>query len=144
MHVVVAYGNPLRGDDGVAWQVAERLRALGTRVLVSQQLTPELALDLKDAARVVFVDAAADGEAGRVSCARVAGSSSGGASAHQLSPAGVLAYARCLNGHAPLAYIVTIAGQDFRLGAGLSGKVRAALDEAVGRVRDLLECRCTN
>jgi hydrogenase maturation protease len=138
MHVVVAYGNPLRGDDGVAWHVAERLQDPDTRILLTQQLTPEIALDLKGASRVIFVDAAADGEAGRVTCARVEGSARGAASAHHLSPEGVLAYARSLNGNAPQAFIVSVAGQDFGLGERLSGHVRAALPEAVRRVRALL------
>jgi Ni,Fe-hydrogenase maturation factor len=87
---------------------------------------------------VVFVDAAVGGEAGRVTSAPVDGSPSGATSAHHLSPASVLAYARCLNGEAPQAFIVSIAGQDFGLGEPLSCYVQAALPEAVGRVRALL------
>jgi hydrogenase maturation protease len=139
MDVVVAYGNPLRGDDGVAWRVAELLRSHGSRIVLTQQLTPEIALELRGVKRVVFVDAAVGGEAGRVTSAPVDGSPSAATSAHHLSPASVLAYARCLNGEVPQAFIVSIAGQDFGLGESLSCRVQAALPEAVRRVRAMLD-----
>ena len=66
MMLIIGYGNPLRGDDGVGWRVAE---AAGTAlpegaatVLAVHQLTPELSAPISRAGRVVFVDAAAEGE----------------------------------------------------------------------------------
>jgi len=45
--LVVCYGNPLRGDDGVGWIVAEKLRQMSLPDFVAIQthiqLTPELA-----------------------------------------------------------------------------------------------------
>jgi hydrogenase maturation protease len=144
MEVVVAYGNPLRGDDGVAWRIAEELRARGARVLVSQQLTPELALDLKDASRVVFVDAAAGQEAGEVRWCEVSCATRAAASGHHLTPQGVLAYSRCLNGHAPRAFLVSVTGEDFAVSSALSARVEAAVERTVSLVQDLLGERCTN
>jgi hydrogenase maturation protease len=67
--LVVGYGNPLRGDDGVGPEVVERLwtdddGTLGPRRAAfawSHQLTPEMAVDVSQACYVVFVDAASDG-----------------------------------------------------------------------------------
>lgn len=63
--LVIGIGNPLRGDDGVGRWLAERAEQLppGTPtgdpplVRTVQQLTPELAAELTDARRVLFIDA---------------------------------------------------------------------------------------
>jgi hydrogenase maturation protease len=44
--LIIGYGNPLREDDGVGWQVADQLlkNSEGSiKVLTAHQLTPELA-----------------------------------------------------------------------------------------------------
>ena len=73
--LVVGYGNPLRGDDGVGWRVAERLaadqRLDGAAVLQRHQLTPELALDISAVSLVVFIDASRDLPPGSVDVGRV-------------------------------------------------------------------------
>ena len=70
--LIIGYGNPLRGDDGVGWRVAEAVAAAlpdgAAEVLTVHQLTPELAELMSRADRVIFIDAAAEGEAGEVSC----------------------------------------------------------------------------
>ena len=59
--LVVCYGNPLRGDDGVGWIVAEKLqqRSLPDFVFIQThiQLTPEQAADLSEADLAIFIDA---------------------------------------------------------------------------------------
>ena len=65
--LIIGYGNPLRGDDGLGWQVASELAkcvdALISVVAV-HQLTPELAEPVSDADLVIFVDSSCDGEPG--------------------------------------------------------------------------------
>ena len=70
--LVIAWGNPLREDDAVAWHVLEALRRLQPRQSLpalhlrhAQQLTPEMAECVSRAAGVVFVDARRDGTPGR-------------------------------------------------------------------------------
>ncbi len=63
--LVIGIGNPLRGDDGVGWWLAERAEQLppatptGSALLVRavQQLTPELSGELAAVRRVLFIDA---------------------------------------------------------------------------------------
>ena len=78
-------GNPLRGDDGVGWRVAEAVAAAlpdaVADVLTVHQLTPELAEPISRAERVIFIDAAAEGKPGAVRCFAVEGA--GGAPAPQ-------------------------------------------------------------
>lgn len=59
--LVVAYGNPLRGDDGLAWRAADLLEQgeLTPRIEVVRlhQLTPEVAETVRSRDAVIFVDA---------------------------------------------------------------------------------------
>ena len=66
--LIVGYGNPLRGDDGVGQAVAQAFAEEdGVDALACHQLTPELAERFAAAARVVLIDAATGSEAGRIS-----------------------------------------------------------------------------
>ncbi len=61
--LVIGYGNPLRGDDGVGPAVSGAIAVLGlpgVRALSVHQLTPELAAEAAGARVAVFVDAAVD------------------------------------------------------------------------------------
>ena len=61
--LIVGYGNPLRGDDGVGQIVAEAVRAhelAGATIIACHQLTPELAEVVAQSEISVFIDAAAD------------------------------------------------------------------------------------
>ena len=51
---MIGIGNPLRGDDGVGWHLAD---ALGKPHLALHQLTPECAERLAACGRVLFIDA---------------------------------------------------------------------------------------
>jgi hydrogenase maturation protease len=44
--LLIGYGNPLRGDDGLGWQVADQVARdadKSIKVVATHQLTPELA-----------------------------------------------------------------------------------------------------
>jgi hypothetical protein len=72
--LVIAYGNPLRCDDGIAWQAAEELKRElpdSAEIIYVHQLTPELAENASRAHTVIFLDAARNGAAGHVSCQSV-------------------------------------------------------------------------
>jgi hydrogenase maturation protease len=59
--VVVGFGNTLRGEDGFGVDVVKELQkypAKDTKYITTFQLTPELALELKEFDKVIFVDAA--------------------------------------------------------------------------------------
>ncbi len=141
--LVVAYGNPLRGDDGVGWQAAILLsRELKeqVQVLARHQLTPELAETLSEASRVIFIDAACEGPAGQVRCQKVEGTSGAAQPfTHHVAPADLLAAAQHLYGHAPAGYLITINGDSFGYTETLSPAVQAALPNVVAQVRALAQ-----
>jgi hydrogenase maturation protease len=140
MIAVVAYGNPLRGDDGVAWRVVERLERDGDLVvpLTLHQLTPEVALVLSQADGVIFVDARAGTAPGSVCCAAVKPQAGAPGLTHHVSPEAVLALAQSLYGVQPRAALVTIAAESFALAEHLSLAVRRAVPRAVRLIRDLV------
>jgi hydrogenase maturation protease len=139
--VVIGYGNELRGDDGLGPFVATSVAAwCGPRVRVQavHQLTPELAADLARAGRVIFVDAcAAAGQA--VEVRRLAPGGGGRALSHACDPGMLLNLVQALWGHAPPAWLVTVLGEEFGLGTGLSAAARRRADQAVAQVEALLQ-----
>ena len=136
--LVIAWGNPLREDDGVAWHVLEALRALQPRPWLppmrlrhAHQLTPEMADCVSRAAGVVFVDARRDGRPGEVRCEAVAPAAGSNPLAHSVSPQTLLLYAETLFGRAPEAVVVSVAGERFGMGEGLSPVVRRSVPRAI-------------
>jgi hydrogenase maturation protease len=139
--LVIAWGNPLREDDGVAWHVLEALRGLQPRPFIpamrlrhAHQLTPEMAECVSRAAGVVFVDARRDGVPGEIRCEPVAPAAGANPLAHSVSPPTLLLYAESLYGRAPQAAVVSVTGERFGLGEGLSPVARRSVPRAVRAV----------
>src|SRR6266496_2723917 len=122
MILVVACGNPLRGDDGVAWEVVEALRPLNlnVRCIAQQQLTPELAETLGQAEGVVFVDAGRRGIPGDVRCELLDEQAPELSFTHTMAPSQLLTFARLLYGRCPRSALVSVVGADFGFSDRLS------------------------
>jgi hydrogenase maturation protease len=138
---VIGYGNPLRGDDGLGWHVAQQLGAElpsdEVAVIAAHQLTPELAEPVGRAALAVFVDAREGPEPGRVRCETIAPVAEASLSfSHDLDPPTVLALTRALYGSEPPALLISVDGADFGYGTELSSVVRAALPGVLQMIRD--------
>lgn len=140
--LVIGYGNPLRGDDGLGWHVAQQLTALprphDLHILACHQLTPELAEPVSQAALVIFIDATPEGVPGLLTC-RWIGADPGAPTtfSHYLTPASLLACAQALYGTCPTAAVLSVAGICFGCSERLSPAMRTALPEVVARVRAL-------
>ena len=139
--LVIARGNLLREDDGVAWHVLEGLRSLRPRpglpalhLRHAHQLTPEMAECVSRATGVVFVDARRDGTPGEVRCERVAPEAGPNPLARSVSPQALLLYAERLCGHAPEAVVVSVVGERFGMCESLSPAVRRAVPRAIRAV----------
>ncbi len=140
--LVIGIGNPLRGDDGIGWQVAHQVHqsvGSGVRVKTCHQLVPELAAEVCQADLVVFVDARAAEPAGFVSCEPIAPLPSPSLTfSHHFSPAALLALTQHSFGKVPKAFLVSINGTDFGYREGLSPEVAAAVPRAVALITQLL------
>ncbi len=134
--LIICYGNRLRADDAFGWRVAERLLARnlapGAEVLAMHQLVPELMDTLSEAELAVFVDAAANAEPGALTERVVEPRPPSRASfTHHSTPEGLLAGALSLFGHAPRAFMVSVAGADFSCSEDLSPLVESRIDDAI-------------
>lgn len=138
--LVIGYGNRLRGDDALGPLVAEAVaawQAPGVEVLVSHQLTPDLAETLARARGVVFVDAST--EVVTVSIRPVAPVVPSAAMGHAIEPGVLLGWTIQAFGHAPPAWLLRIPATTFELGAALSNGAEAGQAEAVEVVRLWIE-----
>ena len=141
--LIIGYGNPLRGDDGLGWYAAQRLAAVlphhKAQIETCHQLTPELAEPISRADLVIFIDAEQQAPAGKLSCRHLApGAVLPGTLSHYLTPLMLLAWAQELYGTCPEAVVLSVSSQSFGCGEELSPCVAAVLPELLERICALL------
>ena len=142
--LILACGNPQRGDDGVGSHVADALLAgfcdAETKVHSHQQWLPEMAEAISEADLVIFVDASTELAPGEVSSRALRpAAAKAEAFTHSMRPAGLLELAGQLYGKTPeAAYLVTIGGESFELSEQLSETVRHAVPVAIDHVKAIL------
>jgi hydrogenase maturation protease len=146
--LVIGYGNPLRGDDGVgnllAQHLVERNRDCEVEILPCHQLTPELAEPVSRACVVVFIDAQEGRETGDLSVRTVQPLSGPveGAFTHNVTPETLLGAARTLYGASPEGVVITIEGHSFDYGETVSPAMQAALPGLLEAIEQLIQLEC--
>ena len=140
--LVLAVGNPSRGDDAIGPELAARLEAErfpGVEVICEFQLQVENALDLVGRERVVFVDAGT-GTPAPFEMLRVEADADFLHTSHALSPQAVLATYRRVTGAAtPDAWLLCVRGESFGLGEPLSATASGHLEAAWQALRRRLQ-----
>jgi hydrogenase maturation protease len=142
--LVIGYGNPLRGDDGLGQEVAALVAGWGrpdVQALAVHQLTPELAEPLSRARLAIFVDAYPAPGGGTVRVQRLEPGGTSPALGHTGDPRFLLGLAEAVYGGCPSAWLVTVPGTDFDGGLGLSPAARRGIRTAVRRIARLLRER---
>jgi hydrogenase maturation protease len=146
--LIVAYGNPMRCDDGIAWRAADafalKFSESDVEILRLHQLTPELADTVRNVRVVIFVDAAScDASRSKPGMIRFeairGGTSQPVRFSHVLSPTKVLDLALQLYGASPRAFVITVTGENFGHGDSLSAPVASALPELVASIERLIK-----
>ena len=140
--LILAWGNPGRGDDGLGPAFAGLLAAYaapGLTVDSDYQLQVEDAAEIARHDRVLFVDADRAGE-GPFRFRRLAPTAGVPSfTTHSVAPGELLALARGLFGAAPEAWLMGIRGYRFdEFVEELSAPARANLAAAVGFVREAI------
>lgn len=156
--LVVACGNPMRGDDGVGPIVAEQIEASlpenlskQCRFIITHQLLPELAMELAQARRAVLIDArVSDSDpVGTVSidattpekcltCDKQACNTETGLTHHWTFPR-LLAMADLLFGQAPQAYTVSVLADAFDTPDALTPTIKAAIPQMRDHVLQIIQ-----
>ena len=135
--LVLAVGNPSRGDDALGPLLLERLQADGldaggqVELLCDFQLQVEHTLDLQGRSAVLLVDAARPGvvQGAQLSSLQPCPERPAPAS-HALDARTLLGLTLALQGTAPPAWMLAIEGAAFGLGEGLSLQAQQHLDQA--------------
>lgn len=144
--LVLAWGNPSRGDDALGPLLAERLQAQAeaaawagrVEVLTDFQLQVEHALDLVGRERILFVDAALD-LAEPFAVRPLQAARGGGIGSHALAPEAVLQVYQDLHGQPPPpATLLAIRASAFELGSAPGSEALADLEMAITWARDWL------
>jgi len=141
--LVIGYGNPVRGDDGLGAYVVERLATEAPQdnveFLTLHQLTPELAERLSQVDLAVFIDARYDGEPGVLCCEALEPlPTPAGAFVHYLDPSRLLSWSKALYGACPRGYALSVRGESFGFSQELSPGVMASVPALLDRARDLI------
>ena len=137
--VLVAIGNPLRGDDAVAHRVLDLIGPLsGVEAVRVHQLTPELAAEIATASSVVFIDA--DTHLGEPTIEPLFARPDHEPLplSHAMHPADLIALSRALCGFRGTGYLCRVPGLDFELGSSLSPFAEHRARHAVSRLSRLL------
>lgn len=146
--LIIGYGNPLRGDDGLGWVAAGQLsRSVSDptiEVRAVHQLTPELAEAACHAETVIFIDAYCDSREGDrdfrdgMVCRQIAPvDCSGQALSHQMTPELLLGMAKEFYGATPKGFLLTLPGCSFGFGEGLSPDISSAMPALLKKVCEL-------
>jgi len=137
--LLIGYGNPGRGDDGLGPALAARMeaRALpGLRVLADFQLKVEHALAVAEADLVIFADADLSGRSA-VALKEISGRRAGHLDSHDVSPETVMALAERIFSARARGFVLAIPGNDFHeMRDGLSDGAAAQLDRAEAMLLD--------
>lgn len=133
--LIFGYGNPSRGDDALGPLLLERLEAqgfpYGIECLTDFQLQVEHALDLEGRELALFIDA-------HLSCqppfefTALKPEADRSYTTHAMSPSAVLqVFAEIHHRPPPPAFLLSIRGEQFELGEGLSAEAQANLEAAI-------------
>ena len=147
---IFLFGNAARGDDALGEQLHTLLRqelartdsllnTIAIRLVADFQLQPEHIFDLKDARLGVFVDAHHDASSG-VQWRQIQPGSQLQFSSHSLPVESLLfLYATSFAQAPPPCYLMTMGGEQFELGAGLSPTAQRNLQTAYPMLLEKLE-----
>lgn len=140
--LVIGYGNPARGDDGLgpaAIDALEKLDIAGITLDADYQLTVENAVQVAEHDVVIFIDAAITGNA-PYSFTRLEPKYQDSFSSHSVEPAAVLGLAENLFHAHSEGYLLGIRGYSFPMFIDtLTKKARENLTQAVAFLKTSLQ-----
>ena len=142
--LIIGYGNTLRGDDGVGYQVAEAVmewELKGVKAFPCHQLTPELAAMISSVQQVIFVDAAITPSTNlsSITWESLTPDTEAPFTTHAATPSALLALTKWLYNVTPIAYQLTIPAINFDIGETLSPTTAEGKALALTQLRRTLD-----
>jgi hydrogenase maturation protease len=139
--LLIGFGNPGRGDDGLGPALAEAVEGLslpGVAVESDYQLAPEHAAAMLGCDLVIFADAALSGPE-PYSFERLEPSQGVTFSSHSLGPREILGLAESISGGPVEGYLLAIRGYEFEpFTESLTARARRNLERALEHVVPIL------
>lgn len=133
--LIIGYGNSMRADDGAGPALIEQLDALlaqkrttAVRLIACPQLMPELAADISEARKVLFVDASVAVKPGRVRITRVEPDAVRMTMGHHFSPTSLLSMAGSAFGACPAAWVAEVGCESLEMDDRLSDRTAATVE----------------
>lgn len=142
--LILACGNPLRGDDGfgkwMAVKIQEQFASSQVEVLSSQQFIPEMAEPISTSDTVIFLSCSATSAPGQIFLNPVeAVTRPARLMTHHMSPTALLWMSQDLYGRVPrLAYVITVGGESFKMEERLSDVVHGAVPAVLTMVEEIV------
>jgi hydrogenase maturation protease len=138
--LIIGFGNPLRGDDGVGPIVVSRLSRLhsGAECVTTMQLHPEHAELMRGRDVVIFVDASVDAVHVMVNPVDQE-SGENWQAGHSDTPAGLTALCRAMYPDPPeRVYLLEIPARSLEFGEHLTARTRQDASEAETLIRNMI------
>ncbi len=138
--LVLGYGNPIRGDDGIGQTVATEVENWNLPNVRSQslhQLVPEVAETLSQVDVAIFVDASITGETVELLAVEPLEKTELNWG-HHLNPQSLLTLAKNLYNKTPEAWLISVPGVDFELGENLSETAKQGVTIALEKIKQLI------
>lgn len=138
-YLIIGYGNTIRGDDGVGYQIAEAVAQWNlnhVQSLAVHQLTPDLAEAIAQAKTVIFVDAVAT--LSEVKIEQLEPNDAESFTGHYADPRSLLALTYALYKAIPTAYRILIPAVDFSFGETLSPVTQKSVELALVKIKQLV------
>ena len=124
--LIIGYGNPFRGDDGVGPYVAAQLGGV-----VVHQLVPEMAEQIAQAESVIFVDANCSLPPGTVQALPLEEEPM---MTHKSTPGSLLKLSKEVYGKSPPATLIAIGVTSFELGSPMSPQAQLGAAAAIAQI----------
>jgi hydrogenase maturation protease len=140
--LVIGYGNTLRSDDGIGQEIAEEVAKWHNpkvRSLLLHQLTPELAPEMAQAKKVIFVDAIEKaGEIREIELRNVTAMEEKQGFTHQGNPQSLLYLTQQLYQKFPQVWWLLIPGVNFDFGEDFSAIAIQGMEKALTIIKKLI------
>ncbi len=137
---IIGYGNPHRKDDGIGPYVLERIsrdlgRGPGIALRSLHQLDPVLAEELQGAEVLILVDATVEPLEGGLRWSRIQPKRDlSPRGTHHLQPSVFAGLLESLYQHSPTTWLVSVQGNDFGFGEGLSLEAQEKAERASSEI----------
>ncbi len=158
--IILGYGNPDRGDDGVAYHLLnELIRKYSARkedltdfqeagildltpeidLWYNLQLIPEISQDLANYEHAIFLDAHTAEIPEPIFVKEITPGYKNSPFTHHLTPGSCLELAERLYQHAPHATLVTVRGYSFDFSRELSVETKKLAEQALNTIIEMIE-----